>query len=56
MLVLQVQMDLWNNQEGFNIYDKNPNRSVDNFDGAVFNAVDNGLMRYIPDTTLVPTT
>jgi hypothetical protein len=52
---LDVQMDLWNNQEGFNVFDANPNSSIDNFDSTVFNKVTNGHMRYIYNNTLVPT-
>jgi len=48
-------MDLWNNQEGFTIYDSNPNRQISEFDDAVFQAVSNGVMRYIVNGNLVPT-
>ena len=53
--VIEVQMDLWNNQEGFTIYDSNPNRQISEFDDAVFQAVSNGVMRYIVNGNLVPT-
>lgn len=52
---IDVQMDLWNNQEGFTIYDANPNRQPDEFDNATHQAVTNGLMRYIFEGSLRPT-
>jgi hypothetical protein len=52
---IETQMDLWNNQEGFNIYDSNPNRQISEFDNAVFQGVTNGNMRYVSGGFLTPT-
>ncbi len=52
---LEIQMDLWNNQAGFDIYDVNSGQTIIQFDNATFQAVSNGVMRFLSNRTLMPT-
>jgi hypothetical protein len=45
---LDTQMDLWNNAQGFQLFDANPNRSNDDFSYAIYGVAINGNLRYIP--------
>ncbi|GAB4031394.1 hypothetical protein GCM10028774_08850 [Spirosoma jeollabukense] len=45
--LIDGDMDRWNNNQGFIIYDADPNRSITQFDQVIWDAVNNGLMRYL---------